>query len=102
MISQKLITRPRRIAEDVAMLVRRILGSDVEVIWFGSWPKGTASTHADIDIAVSGPIAFLPEQFAKLRTEIEDMPTLHEIDLVDLHTVGEQFKREVLRHGIRL
>ncbi len=102
MISKELIARPRQIAREVAELARSILGGDVEVIWFGSWPKGTAHSHADIDIAVSGPTAFLPERLAELRAGIEEMATLHEIDIVDLHTVGERFKQEILRHGLRL
>lgn len=67
MISQELIARPQKIAQDVATLVRTMLGTDVEVIWFGSWPKGTAHSHADIDIAVSGSTAFPLEQLAELR-----------------------------------
>jgi predicted nucleotidyltransferase len=102
MISQELLARPRQIAQEVAKLVRAMLGADVEVIWFGSWPKGTAHPYADIDIAVSGPTAFLPERFAELRAGIESIATLHEIDLIDLHTVGERFQQEILRHGIRL
>jgi len=102
MISQELLARPRQIAQEVAKLVRCMLGADVEVIWFGSWPKGTAHSHADIDIAVSGPTAFPPEQLAELRAGIDEVATLHEIDIVDLHTVGERFKQEILRHGTRL
>lgn len=102
MISQELLARPRQVAQEVAKLARCILGADVDVIWFGSWPKGTAHSHADIDIAVSGPTAFPPEQLAELRAAIEDLATLHEIDIVDLHTVGERFKEEILRHGICL
>ena len=102
MISQELIVRPRQIAKEVSKVVRGMLGADVEVIWFGSWPKGVAHAHADIDIAISGATAFPSEQLAELRARIEDIATLHEIDIVDLHTVGEQFKREILRHGTRL
>lgn len=102
MISQELLARPRQIAQEVAKLARCVLGAGVEVVWFGSWPKGTAHSHADIDIAVSGPTAFPPEQLAELRAGIEEIATLHEIDIVDLHAVGEQFKQEILRHGIRL
>ncbi|MDH4152347.1 MAG: nucleotidyltransferase domain-containing protein [Nitrospira sp.] len=102
MSSQELLARPQQIAHTVAALARSMLGADVTVIWFGSWPQGTARAHADIDIAVSGPTAFPPEQLAELRGGIEDLATLHEIDLVDLHTVSERFKQEVLRHGIRL
>ncbi len=79
-----------------------MLGADIEVIWFGSWPKGTAHSHADIDIAVSASTAFPPERLAELRAGIDEMATLHEIDIVDLHTVGKQFQQEILRHGIHL
>lgn len=102
MISQEPIARPRQIARDVAELARCVLDVDVEVIWFGSWPKGTANAHADIDIAVFGPTAFLSERLAELRAAIDDMATLHEIDIVDLHTISDRFKQEILRHGIRL
>ena len=102
MISKELSARPRQIAQEVAELARYMLGADVEIIWFGSWPKGTASAHADIDIAVSGSTAFLPERLAQLRAKTEDMATLHEIDIVDLHTISERFQQEILRHGIRL
>ncbi len=102
MSSQELMARPQQIANDVAALARNMLGADVTVIWFGSWPRGTANPHADIDIAISGKTAFPPERLAALRDEIEDLTTLHEIDVVDLHTVSERFKQEILRHGIRL
>lgn len=102
MLSQELIVRPRQIAREVADLARGVLGADVEVIWFGSWPKGTATPHADIDIAINGSDKFLPERLTELRARIEDIATLHEIDLVDLQTVSETFKQEILRHGIRL
>lgn len=100
MITQELIARPQQIAREVAELARNMLGTDVKVIWFDSWPKGTAGHHTEI--ALSWPTAFLPERLADLRGKIENLATLHEIDLVDLHTVGERFKQEILRHGIRL
>ena len=102
MLHQELMARPRQIAQEVADLARQVLGADIDVIWFGSWPKGTARPHADIDIALAGSQAFRPEQLAELRTLVDDVATLHEIDLVDLHTVGETFRSEILRHGIRL
>ncbi len=102
MLQQKRMARPRQIAHDVADLARRVLGNEIDVIWFGSWPKGTAAPHADIDIAVAGSQAVPPQHIAELRAQIDDLPTLHKIDLVDLQTVSESFKQEILRHGIRL
>ena len=102
MLHQEFIARPRQIAQKVAHLARRVLGANIEVIWFGSWPKGTASPHADVDIAIAGSRAFPPERLAELRALVDNVATLHEIDLVDLHTVGEAFRNEILRHGVRV
>lgn len=102
MIDQGLLARPRQVAQEVAQLARQVLGADIEVIWFGSWPKGTAKPRADLDIAVAGSQAFRPEQFARLRALVDNVATLHEIDLVDLHSVSETFRAEILRDGIRL
>ena len=102
MLHEELIARPRQIAEEVAHLARFVLGADIEVIWCGSWPKGTARPHADVDIAISGAEAFPPERLAALRALTDNVATLHEIDLVDLHTVGEAFRNEILCHGVRV
>ncbi len=102
MLHQELMARPQQIAQEVALLARRVLGADIEVIWFGSWPKGTARPHADVDIAIDGSSAFPPERLAELRGLLDNIATLHEIDLVDLHTVGEALRNEILRHGVRL
>ncbi|MDH4188103.1 MAG: nucleotidyltransferase domain-containing protein [Nitrospira sp.] len=102
MLQQDLILQPKLIAEEVARLARHILGYDIKVIWFGSWPKGTARPHADIDIAIDAAEAIPLPQMAALRNAIDDIATLHEIDLIDLHTVSETFREETLRHGILL
>ncbi|MGH7181249.1 MAG: nucleotidyltransferase domain-containing protein [Nitrospiraceae bacterium] len=102
MLDQDAIARPRQIAQKIAALARQVLGADINIIWFGSWPRGTARPHADIDIAIGGCEAFPPERLAELHALIDDVATLHEIDLVDLHTVGETFRDEILRHGVRL
>ena len=39
---------------------------------------------------------------AELRALMDNVPTLHEIDLLDLHTIGETFRNEIERYGIRL
>ena len=102
MLHQELMARPQKIAQEVADLARQVLGADIDVIWFGSWPKGTARPHADIDIAIAGSEAFPPERLAELRAFVDDLATLHEIDLEDLHTVGEVFRNEIVRHGVRI
>lgn len=104
MLHQELMARPQQIAQEVVELPRRVLGANIDVIWFGFLPKGTATAkpHADIDIAIAGSETFPPERLAELQALIDDVATLHEIDLVDIHTVGEAFRNEILRHGVRV
>ncbi|MCD8019935.1 MAG: nucleotidyltransferase domain-containing protein [Clostridiales bacterium] len=49
------------------------------VILFGSRAKGTATKYSDIDIAVKGAM-----DFDDLEEEIEEIPTLYTIDVVNV------------------
>ena len=63
-----------------------------EVILYGSRAKGTARERSDIDIAVSG-----VKEFEKLTEEVDDLPTLYSVDLVNMDTC----KNELLMEDIR-
>ena len=52
-----------------------------EIILFGSRAKGTALERSDIDIAVSG-----VNDFDALEEEIEEIPTLYTVDLLNMDT----------------
>ena len=62
------------------------------VILFGSRAKGTNTDRSDIDIAVSG-----AGDFDSLCEEIEDIPTLYTIDLVELEECRNQLLLEDIR-----
>ena len=69
-----------------------------KVVLFGSRAKGTALERSDIDIAVSG-----VTEYDALLEEIEDIPTLYTIDLVDLDTCGNQLLLEnIERYGRKI
>ena len=94
--------RARQIAHEVAKLARSLLGENAQVIWFGSWPRGKAVAHSDIDLAVSIGVPIPVERLALLHDAIDDIATLYEIDLVDLSSAGQPLRDEILRHGERL
>lgn len=60
-----------------------------QVILFGSRAKGTALERSDIDIAVSG-----VNRFPELREEIENLPTLFSVDVVDMDTCANSLLLE--------
>lgn len=70
-------------AEEVIERIAALCGkySADQGILFGSRAKGTARSRSDIDIAVSG-----VTDFSALQEEIENLPTLFTVDLVDMDT----------------
>lgn len=60
-----------------------------KMILFGSRAKGTERDRSDIDIAVSG-----TENFDLLLEEIENLPTLYTVDVVNLDACENVLLRE--------
>lgn len=71
--------------------VKKICGkyAAAGVVLFGSRAKGTALERSDIDIAVSG-----VKEFDVLEEEIQEIPTLYTVDLVNLDTCGNKLLLE--------
>lgn len=63
-----------------------------EVILFGSRAKGTARERSDIDIAVAG-----VKNFEALVEEVENLPTLYSIDIVNIDTCKNQLLLEDIK-----
>lgn len=63
-----------------------------EVLLYGSRAKGTARERSDIDIAVAG-----AEDFDGLAEQVEDLPTLYSIDLLNMDTCRNQLLLEDIR-----
>jgi uncharacterized protein len=66
------------------------------VILFGSRARGTASQRSDIDLAVEGDETV---DWTNMWLEVEDYPTLLEIDLVPMHQIKGVFAQRVARDG---
>ena len=96
------VDRPVEIAREVARLARSILGQDIEVIWFGSWPRGQALPHSDIDLAISLGNPIPPERMALLHEAVDELPTLYDIDIIDLCASAPALREEILKHRVRL
>lgn len=91
--------RPRAIVGELVRLARSLLGAATQVIWFGSWPRGKALAHSDIDMAVSTGAPIPLERLALLHDAVDEIATLYEIDLLDLNATGPRLRAEILKHG---
>ena len=63
-----------------------------EVILYGSRAKETARERSDIDIAVTG-----VKDFDALVEEVENLPTLYSVDMVNMDTCKNQLLLEDIR-----
>ena len=78
------------VIRETARLCRNF--SAKEVILYGSRAKGTARERSDIDVAVTG-----VNNFDELREQVEELPTLYSVDLVNMDTCRNQLLLEDIR-----
>ncbi len=68
------------------------------IVLFGSRAKGTALERSDIDIAVSG-----AEDFGTMQEELEFLPILYKIDVVDLDTCrNKELLEDIAKYGKKI
>ncbi len=71
---------------------------DYRVMFFGSRVTGKARERSDFDVAIDGSGPVDPRLLGSIRDRLDDLPTLYRIDLVDLSTVTDRVRAEMLRH----
>lgn len=83
--------------EEIIEAIKKLCGKHgvCRAVLFGSRAKGTFTERSDFDIAVTGAV-----DFELLKEEIEALPTLYTIDLVNLDTCGNDLlKEDIERYG---
>ena len=87
------------IIQQTSSIIRKHLPSDYRIVLFGSQANGNALTASDVDIAVVGKEKVSPSIMAKIRDEVDGIRTLRGIDVVDLMTVDESYRKNVLSYA---
>jgi predicted nucleotidyltransferase len=75
---------------------------DARVYLFGSRAKGTAKPYSDFDIAIEWKEKIPLYTMAKIREELDKLPTLKSFDLIDLKRVSGDFIETVRKTGVIL
>ena len=90
-----------RVLQAVRQVAWAVLGrAPVRVYLFGSWATGNPSSHSDIDVAVDPVRPLPPGTLATLRERFEESRIPYRVDVVDLSTVDETFRRAVIHQAI--
>jgi predicted nucleotidyltransferase len=83
-----------------AVLRRHLPEGGYRAFLFGSRAAGTAAANADWDIGIEGPRELPGHILQRIAGELEDLPTLHRFDVVDMNAASESFRESAMRHTI--
>ncbi len=84
-------------------MIRAILSRYVpcaEVRAFGSRADGTARRHSDLDLAVVGASKIDVSTLNRLREAFEDSELPFRVDVLDWHTLAEDFRNVIAKHYV--
>lgn len=69
--------------------------SDYKAFFFGSRVTGTCRPTSDIDVGLEGPESVQLSVLEKIKSDVENLPILYKIDVVDFSTVPKEFNQVV-------
>jgi uncharacterized protein len=81
----------------ISILERHINITQYEVFFFGSRVSGTSTERSDIDVGIRGPETVPLSKLGAIREELDHLPTLYTIDLIDFRAASEDFKAVALQ-----
>jgi predicted nucleotidyltransferase len=93
------MTREKQVLETIrSVFVReKEILAGRRVILFGSRASGKSRPRSDFDIGIEGEAPLNAASFAHLVDRLEKIDTLYRIDLVDMQTVPERFRRNATK-----
>lgn len=82
------------------IVVKFLAPQRARLFLFGSRARGVARRTSDIDVAVLPEAPLIPGTLARLREALEESDIPYRVEVIDLSTVSEAFRRSILAEGI--
>lgn len=90
---------PEKLKEKILSIIGKYLDlKKHKVFFFGSRVKGKNDKRSDIDIGIEGPEEISLEIMAQIQEDIDDLPILYKIEIVDFKNVSSDFREVALQH----
>ena len=88
-----------RLEKEIAAIVGKYLSLDNHrLFFFGSRVVNGGSAHSDIDVGIEGPDRIPFRVLRQIREELENLPTLYSIDIVDFQSASSEFRLVAMQH----
>ncbi len=94
---------PDEILGSAVEIIRRRMPAGIKcrVFLFGSRATGRATERSDYDIGIEAETALSPGVIFAIEEDLDRLPDLHTVEVVDFHRVSEAFRR-VAKEKIRV
>ncbi len=89
-----------KLKKEILEIVGKYLERDsCRVFFFGSRVEGKGNERSDIDVGIEGLKEIPYEIMAKIKEDVENLPTLYKIDIVDFKKVSADFYEIALQNA---
>lgn len=88
-----------KLKKDILKIAGKYLDlKNYKIFFFGSRVEGKGDEYSDIDVGIEGEEEIPIGIKADIKEEIENLPILYKIDVVDFKNVSSDFKEVALRY----
>lgn len=88
-----------RLKKELLEIIGRHLDlSRYRVFFFGSRVTGKGTDRSDIDVGIEGPEPVPSRAWIEIEEEIENIPTLYKVEIVNFSNVSYIFKEVATQH----
>jgi len=89
-----------KLAKEIIEITGKYLDlASFRVLFFGSRVSESGNERSDIDIGIDGPTPVPPAVLSEIKEEVENLPTLYKIEIVDFRQVSEDFRTVAFQHA---
>jgi predicted nucleotidyltransferase len=93
---------PARLMKKLYSLARKYDKKGAQVFIFGSFASSTDRKTSDLDLGVTWSKKRSARIFSEIYQDIQKLPTIRKIDLVDMELVDEVFKIKAMKRAVFL
>jgi predicted nucleotidyltransferase len=87
------LSLPSRLLRDLHQLAQKYQKEGLKLFIFGSFARGNPHSTSDLDLGVEWRGKRNPAAFLRLYWEVQALPTIRPIELVDFAQTGSSFRR---------
>lgn len=89
----------KKLKKEILEIVGRHLSLDnYHIFFFGSRVIGKGTERSDVDVGIEGPTPVPTNALLNIQEEIEQLPTLYKIEVVDFCRAARQFRQIAKEH----